>query len=530
MRHVLAFIVFSILLPGRVLATEGRVPAPDPDACVEQFARTQLPDDLKGLREGEASAVEVARLLLQEGRLPSYARDRAVHTRFQAHWDTRLFRTRLRQELADHPWHWRAFERAAKTTGQAAAEALASFLWKQGRMPHAEHDSALFRRFLNHRHDKDFLPFLKKKLHLRPDLWTLYEDSQTSPALLAARDLIRFVERHGRLNKDADDPAFAVRIRRHRDDPEFMQALRSSPQTLRLLANRQVSLLEKTAQYTILHIEKHGRLPTNRQERELYDRFVLYKYDPEFQDLLRKSPQAWAVFEPEAKIPEALLSSVSAKTIEYLLARESLPQQRVDKSLYNHYVRLKNHPDFIAKVREHEGARAIYDRVQPASVPAPRELIQVEAPSRELAKAASSPRKVAQKAATPATVLDGSPAGVAAKLDRYFASHNSLPMPMLEPALLREMEGMKSNLQFLTELYRYPKVWDRYRMVNRDQPLVVAVDTLGYFAKHRTLPQMDVDRILFQNFHAMKNKPQFRAVIQQDAELWALFNQSLRNS
>lgn len=553
-RHVIALIL--VLWSGLVSQVPRSWAAPEepvdanPWACLEQYAH---------LQGAERVAVEVAQALIQKGRLPTKAENDAFQQRHRSYRDTPAFKERLKQELVNHPRLWSAYSHP-KSRGVVAAEDLAAYLIQQGELPPNRH--ALQKRYVQYQNDDDFMEALEKKLRGRPDLMAVFENAHLSAAHLAARDLIQFIEQHGVLPDLDSSPALYRRMHSHREDADFKFALQSSPRAQHVFAANQLSALELTARDMIAFVTRYGRVPTKHRDADLHRRYLNYRFDADFHTLLKKDPKVWAVVEPMTHAPQEGLDRTAADTIAYVLKYRDRPQQKVDRGLYLRYFRVKGDPSFIAKIRANPEAWAAFEEagLSAAQKTAHRvveylrvhktlptlesdqafyyqareywaqpefiEIVRKDADAWAIFERQRAGLKGMTRASSATEALGDGPEDIATKVHRFFSARDLLPMLPAEPVLGRQMTALAQDLRFLRKLYEYPEVWSRYRMMNRDQPLVTAVDMLGYFAKHRALPQREVDTILYQNFHSHRSKRVFQEVIKQDPELWELVKNS----
>ncbi len=236
---------------------------------------------------------------------------------------------KFQEELKKRPQVWAVFERhmtersdvereifeyaRASSIKQAALNTI-KYIEKSGftAVPKSSKDRALDEQFLRYCDNPEFQEELKK----HPQAWAVFEREMTEreiakrtkakrtklrPVIQAALDTAEYIEKSGftEIPMASKNRPTYERFLRYREDPEFQEELKKHPRAWAVFERALASDSRRAALDTIEYIEKSDftEIPRASKNRATYERFLQFRDDPEFQEELKKKPQAWIVFE-----------------------------------------------------------------------------------------------------------------------------------------------------------------------------------------------------------------------------------------
>jgi hypothetical protein len=320
----------------------------------------------KGVSPAGQAALDTLEFIKRSGftQIPDYKVDKRLYQRFFRYLHAPEFQTVLKE----NPQAWALVEpvmnrKNGGTVRRAALDTL-EFIKdsKFTELPNAKADVALYARFLKYRDNPEFQAVLKEN----PQTWSRVEALLHGKDLSAARqaglDTVEFIRRSRftELPSRKADNSVYERYLKYRNDPEFQAALRENPEAWarieQLLKRREDSSARRAALDTLDYIQRTGftQLPDYKMN-ELYQRYVRYRDDLDFQSVLKENPRAWALIEPVLKRKNAGgIRQAALDTLEYIKSTgfTKLPGKTVNNALYQRFAKYRDDPEFQATLRE----------------------------------------------------------------------------------------------------------------------------------------------------------------------------------
>lgn len=452
------------------------------ETCITMLSNIKLSPERK-------TAVEVARMLIDEGEIPTRRTNYGLQQRWHKYRSSKEFEDELERQLKDAPKARKLYEEKMMTPCQRTAANVVRLVHRKGRIPtwnpKSKIESNLYSAMRRCIADAD--PTFFSQVARSANAQELIEKAtmerhQKTAAALDADFLLT-----GQIPTESANPRLREKYLQDRVHPKFVESIQSP--VLRELVQKDLGIAglgftDALYDKVVRHFISHGVSPASAARGSLKEEYLKIKDSPEFQRRLRRNSAVWSLF-LQSEQP------FSPAEVQHL-AREMVRLQRAptvhdDRGLFDLYYRFKNHPETRSEFLKIEGALSILD--------------STERPLAELT-AMAVVRKVLKTQG---------------------------PIGTEDELLSSRYKRFKRDPNFIAIVSQHPEVM---RIVERQKlsPLErTAEDMISFLRDHGDIPRArsKTETALYQRWSKVRSDPEFEALAQTDPEAWEIYSYAI---